>query len=123
MRFAIPLLVCCSLSSSAAAQDAATLTPKTLQAALAAKPQGAAADALVDKIKGFFGGTDALLKGAPAKIDELTVAWALEIPQLAPNVTPRVVADVGFLNVPLARIGTSDVYAAAATLANGTAFS
>jgi enterochelin esterase-like enzyme len=123
MRFPTALLVCCCLSSSSAAQDSAALTPKILQAALAAKPEGAAADALAEKVKTYFGGPDVLVKGAPAKVDELTVAWALEVPQPPPNVTPRVVADVGFLSLPLTRIGTSDVYAAAAALAHGTALS
>jgi enterochelin esterase family protein len=102
-------------------QDTTTLTPKSLQAALAAKPDGAAADALADRIKTYFGGSENLVKGAPPKIDDLTVAWALEVPQLASNVTPRVVADVGFLNLPLARVGTTNVFAAAANLAHGTA--
>jgi enterochelin esterase-like enzyme len=122
MKLALALSLCCSVAS-AAAQDAATLTPKTLQAALAAlaaKPDGAAANALAEQIRTYFGGSENLIKGAPPKIDELTVAWAIEAPQLAPNVTPRVVADVGFLTLPLARVGTSNVYAAAATLAHGT---
>src|SRR5438045_1326914 len=119
MKLALALTICCSVAS--AAQDAGTLTPKALQASLAAKQDDAAANALADQIKAYFGGSENLLKGAPPKIDELTVAWAIEAPQLAPNVTPRVVADVGFLNLPLVRVGTSDVYAAAATLAHGTA--
>jgi enterochelin esterase-like enzyme len=121
MKLALALSICCSVASAAAAQDAATLTPKTLQSALAAKPDGAAANALAEQIKAYFGGSENLLKGAAPKIDELTVAWAIEAPQLPPNVTPRVVADVGFLNLPLVRVGTSNVYAAAATLAHGTA--
>ena len=107
--------------AAAGAQDGAGLTPKTLQSALAAKPDGAAADALADRIRAYFGGSDNLLKGAAPRIDDLTVAWALEVPQLPPNVTPRVVADVGFLNLPLARVGAGSVYAAATTLAHGTA--
>jgi enterochelin esterase family protein len=107
--------------AAAGAQDGAGLTPKTLQSALAAKPDGAAADALADRIRAYFGGSDNLSKGAAPKIDDLTVAWALEVPQLPPNVTPRVVADVGFLNLPLARVGAGSVYAAATTLAHGTA--
>ena len=121
MKLALALTVCCSMASAGAAQDGATLTPKTLQAALAAKPDGAAAGALAEQIKTYFGGSENLIKGPGPKIDDLTVAWAIEAPQLASTVTPRVVADVGFLTLPLARVGTSDVYAAAATLAHGTA--
>ena len=123
MKLALALSVCCLVASTAAGQDGVTLTPKALQAALTAKPDGAAAAALADQIKAYFGGDENLLKGPGPKTDELTVAWAIEAPQLAPNVTPRVVADVGFLNLPLARVGTTDVYAAAATLAHGTALS
>jgi len=122
MKLATAFMVCCFLACAAAAQDGAALTPKMLQAALAARPEGAAATALAEQIKTYFGGSENLLKGAPPKIDELTVAWAIEVPQLAPNVTPRVESDVIFLNLPLARVGTSDVYAAATTFSNGTAF-
>jgi enterochelin esterase-like enzyme len=122
MKLAIPVTVCCSLACTAAAQDGAALTPKTLQTALAAKPEGAAANALAEQIKTYFGGSENLVKGAPPKVDELTVAWAIQVPQLPPNVTPRVESDVVFLTLPLARVGTSDVYAAAATFSNGTAF-
>ena len=48
----------------AAAQDAAQLTPRSLQAALAAKPEGADAEKLAERIRAYFGGSDALLKGA-----------------------------------------------------------
>ena len=69
----------------------------------------------------YFGGSEALMKGGAPKIDELTVAWALEAPQLAPNVTPRVMADVGSLNLPMVKVGTSGVYAAVANLSHGAA--
>ena len=122
MKLPIALAVLCgSVAVTAAAQDVTALTPKTLQAALVAKPEGAAADALAAQIRTYFGGSDNLLKGGAAKIDELTVAWAIEAADVPATVTPRVVADAGFLNVPLARVGTSNVYAAAATLAHGTA--
>ena len=101
------------------AQEAPSLTPQTLQAALAAKPEGAEADKLAERIRAYFGGSENLMKGAAAKIDELTVAWAFEAPQLAPNAATRVVADVGSLNVPLVKVGTSGVYAGVATLAHG----
>jgi len=104
------------------AQEAPSLTPQTLQAALAAKPEGAEADKLAERIRAYFGGSESLTKGAAAKIDELTVAWAFEAPQLAPNAATRVVADVGSLIVPLVKVGTSGVYAGVATLAHGAAF-
>jgi enterochelin esterase family protein len=117
------LIVCviCSVSAVSLAQPPAPLTPKSLQAALAAKPEGAEADALAERIRAYFGGSEALVKGGAPKIDELTVAWALEAPQLAPNVPVRVVADVGSLNLPMVKVGTTGVYAAVANLSHGAA--
>jgi enterochelin esterase family protein len=122
MKLALAFTLCCGIAGHAAAQDGAALTPKTLQAALASKPDGAAANALAEQIKTYFGGSENLLRGAAPKIDELTVAWALQAPQLAPNVIPRVVSDAVFFSVPMVRVGTSDLYAVVATLAHGTAF-
>ena len=115
------LFAACLLSTSLLAQETAPLTPKSLQTALAAKPEGPEAEKLAERIRAYFGGSENLVKGAPPKIDELTVAWAIEAPQLAANVTPRVVADVGYLNVPMVRVGTSGLYAVAVNLAHGTA--
>jgi hypothetical protein len=80
-------LIFSSLSIATVAQETASLTPKTLQAALAQKPEGADAEKLAERIRAYYGGSEALLKGGAPKIDELTVAWAVEAPQLAPNVT------------------------------------
>jgi enterochelin esterase family protein len=113
-----PLCVCLLLQSSTP-----TLTPDALSTALAAKPQGQEAERLADQIRSWFGGVDALLSGAPPKIDELQVAWAVDVPQPpATGPGPRVVADVGFFNFPLTRVGTTSVYAGVATLSHGTAF-
>ena len=117
----IALVAVCCLSAPLLAQETAPLTPKSLQAALAAKPEGPDAEKLAERIRTYFGGSESLLKGAAPKLDELTVAWAVEAPQLAANVTPRVVADVGYLNVPMVRVGTSGVYAVAVNLAHGSA--
>ena len=111
------------LASSALAQDA-PLTPKALETALAAKPQGADADRLADRIRSYFG-AEALLKGSAApKIDELTVAWAVEIPNLPADApAPRVVSDAVHFTMPLVKVGSAGVYAGVATLANGEGFS
>ena len=108
------LLTFSTLSAAILAQETVPLTPKTLQAALAQKPEGPEAEKLAERIRAYYGGSETLLKGGAPKIDELTVAWAVEAPQLAANVTPRVVADVGALNLPMVKVGTSGVYAAAA---------
>ncbi len=98
------------------------LTPKTLAAALSSGPAGADAERLADRIRAYFGGRETLVKGAPAKIDELTVAWAIEVSSPPSGPPPRVAADVGngFV-VPLVQVGTTGVYAAVATLSHGTA--
>ena len=99
------------------------LTPKTLGEALAAKPSGADADRLAERVRAYFGGRETLMKGAPPKIDELTVAWAIEAPAVPANARgPRVAADVGNgFAVPLMQVGTTSVYAGVATLSHGTA--
>jgi len=106
------------------AQNGSDLTPSSLGAALAAKPTGADAERLADRVRAYFGGREALVKGAPAKIDELTVAWAIEARDLPPNVqAPRVAADVGNgFFVPLTAIGATGIYAGVTTLSHGTAF-
>ena len=71
-----------------------TLDPKGLSVALASKPAGAAAEQLAAQIRAWFGGSENLAKGPGPKIDELTVAWAIEAPGLAANApAPRVVSD------------------------------
>ena len=54
---AVPLL---TGAGSIRAQDSAPLTPKSLQAALDAKPSGAEADRLAERIRTYFGGMEAL---------------------------------------------------------------
>jgi enterochelin esterase family protein len=105
-------------------QSPTPLTPATLSDALSAKPEGAEADRLADRIRSYFDAAT-LAKGAAPKIDELNVAWAIDVPQPPPPNTPspRVVADVGFFNFPLTRVGTTTLYAGVAAVAHGTAFS
>jgi enterochelin esterase-like enzyme len=123
MKLAMVVIVGFLMYGLVGAQEGPALAPKLLQRALSARPEGAEADRLADRIRLFFGGRETLMKGAAPQIDELTVAWALEVPQLAPNsAAPRVVADVGGFNLPLTKVGTSGVYSGVATLAHGTAF-
>ena len=105
------------------AQEAPPLTPATMAAELSRKLEGAEADRLAERIRSYFGGAEILQKGAPPKIDELNAAWAVDVPQPPANAPgPRVVADAGFLNMPLARVGTTTVYAGVARLSHGNAF-
>ena len=122
MKLSGLVVAACCLCGVASAQEPTPLTPKTLQEALAAKPEGAEAEKLAERIRGYFGGSENLMKGAAPKIDELTVAWAFEVPQLPLNAVTRVVADVGSLNLPLVKVGTSGVYAGVAALSHGAAF-
>jgi enterochelin esterase-like enzyme len=110
------------LHGVAEAQEGPALTPKSLHEALSAKPEGPEAERLAERIRSYFGGSEMLLKGAAPKIDELMVAWALEVPQLAPGAAaPRVAWDVGNFVLPLTKVGTSGVYAGAVALSHGTA--
>jgi enterochelin esterase-like enzyme len=123
MKLPILTLSVTLICGAAAAQNPSDLTPKSLGAALAAKPGGADAEQLAERVRAYFGGRDALIKGAPARIDELMVAWAIELPAPLPVNTapPRVSADIGNgFNVPLVQIGTSALYAGVTTLSNGT---
>lgn len=95
----------------------AKLTPKALQTALAAKPHGTEAEKLAESIRAWFG-KEELLKGAAPKIDELTVAWAIEAPQA--KAPPRIVSSDAKFVLPLTRVGNTDVYTAVAQLPWGT---
>src|SRR5262245_30486117 len=83
------------------------LSPKLLSVAIAAKPRGAEAEKLAEKIRGYFDKED-LLKGARAKIDEFAVVWAIEAPNA--KAEPRVVSDDAKFVLPLSRIGSTDLY-------------
>lgn len=124
MKLAAAFVTVIALCGSiAVAQEASTLDPKALSTVLAAKPEGAEGDRLADRIRAYFGGRDVLLRGAPARVDELTVAFAIEAPNLpAAGPAPRAVADHGMFTLPLMKVGTSGVYAGVATLTHGAAF-
>lgn len=106
------------------AQDA-PLTPNTLEAALAAEPQGPAAERLADRVREWFGGRDGLIAGGgPARIEGRQVAWALELaaPPAPGAPLPSVDSDAIHFTKRLSRIGTTNVYAAVASLSHGDAF-
>ena len=140
MRLLLTALTTALLGITAIAQQPAStaLTPRALEGLLSARPQGAEADQLAARVRTTFG-ADALARGAAPQIDELQVAWALEVPppagtqggqggqggrggQGGQGRPPRVVSDGGGFNLPLNRIGTTNVYAATTTLSHGTAF-
>jgi enterochelin esterase-like enzyme len=119
----LPVIVMCgALLLAGSDAEGQPLDPKSLSTALAAKPGPADAEQLAARIRTWFGGSENLLKGAPPKIDELTVAWAIEAPGLADNApAPRVVSDVVAFTMPLVKVGDSGLYAGVATLAHGYA--
>jgi enterochelin esterase family protein len=125
LSFALILVHC--FAGAALTQPAAeppSLSVKELADALAANPKGDDATRLADRVRTLFGGRNALLRGLPPKIDEVTVAWAIELAEPLPENSPRpaVVRDVGNMRYPLTRIDGTNVYAVVRTLSNGTAF-
>jgi enterochelin esterase family protein len=123
MRIALIVAVTSLLGAAAIAQET-PLTPQTLSSLVAAQPHGPAMESLVARVRTAFGGAEALARGAAPLVDELSVAWALELPQpVAPDTRPpRVASDGGGFALNLTRIGTTNVYAGTAALSHGTAF-
>ena len=123
MRILVIVALTSLVGTSAIAQEV-PLTPQILGGLVAAQPHGADADALGARIRTAFGGPDALARGAAPLVDELSVAWALELPQpLAADARPpRVASDGGGFALNLTRVGTTNIYAGATMLSHGTAF-
>jgi enterochelin esterase-like enzyme len=123
MRIALAIALTSLLGIAVAAQQT-SLAPRALDRLVAAQPQGAEADALGARIRTAFGGAEALTRGAAPLVDELSVAWALELPQppAGSERPPRVASDTGGFALNLTRIGTTNVYAGVTTLSHGTAF-
>ena len=82
MRLVLTVLTTALLGITAAAQQPASpaLTPRMLESLLAARPQGADAEQLAARVRTMFG-AEAIARGAAPQVDELQVAWALEVPQ------------------------------------------
>ncbi len=94
------------------------LNPQSLRAALALNPKDEDANRLAERVREYFG-KEEILKGSAPKIDELTVAWAIEI---APNQpAPKIVGDTAKMLLPMPRIGTTNVYAVVVSMGHGAA--
>jgi enterochelin esterase family protein len=114
---ALCLLAILVVDRIGSAQPEERLSLAGLQTALAAKPAGAAAEQLAERIRTTFG-RENLLRGPGPRIDGLAVAWAIELPEASG--TPEVVAREGDWRLPLTRVGSTPVYAAVTTLPDGT---
>jgi enterochelin esterase family protein len=122
MRITCTIVVATLLCVAASAQQP-PLTPRALERLLASPPQGAAAEAAAANVRAAFGGAEALTRGAAPIIDELSVAWALELPEpVGQGRPPRVASDIGGFALTLTRLGTTNVYAGVATLSHGAGF-
>lgn len=96
------------------------MTPARFGALLSARPSGANAGVLADQARAWFG-ADNLKNGPTPKIDELTVVWAVETPDLPAGALPAVVSEDGAFRLSLARIGDTNVYASRTLLPDGAA--
>ncbi len=94
------------------------LTPTSLRHLLRTQPKGADAEKLAERVRNYFGKA-AILQGPGAKVEELTVAWAIEVADA--KSVPRVFAADRDWSLALERIGATNIYAAATVLPEGFA--
>ncbi len=116
MKFITTVLLAGLLALPLQAQE--QLTPKSAQLALAANPQGEAATQLAERLRGWFGAKN-LQTGANPKVDQLDTVWAYESDG-AQKVS--VVSRTSDWKLPLTKLGTSNIWAAAVSLPEGTGF-
>ena len=106
----------CSLTF---AQDA-PLAPKKVYEALQAKMSDADAENLASKFRTWFGkdnqGKDILAEGRGVKSDDLYVVWAVES-----ALAPTIKSHDGAVTIPMKKLGSTNVYAAAQMLPSGSA--
>ena len=113
------------MSSVDAPPAQSVLTPAALETGLARLGPGESAtqpeaERLAARVRDWFG-AEALRAGPDPQIEELTVAWAIRADP-GGDTRVRVLADDGSFALPLTRLGSTDVFAGAATLPSGTAF-
>jgi enterochelin esterase family protein len=93
------------------------LTPNRLSRRLAAEPKGEDAEKLARAIRDWFGGKEKLSQGPNPKVEGLEVAWAIE----AHGAKDVKVVTEDQRDMPLVRVGNTDVYAGTFPMPNGTA--
>ena len=117
------LFVCCAIANCSAvfAQDA-PLTVKKVYDVMQSKLSDADAEKLAGQLRIWFGkdnqGRDNLAEGRGARSDDLYVIWAVDS-----TVVPRIKSQDGTFTLPMKKLGTTNVYAAAASLPSGLAIS
>ena len=119
-RNGLGLLLLATFTLAAPAGAAEKLSIQTLNARLAAKPTGEAAQALAEDVFAWFGqdrsGKNNVINGANPKVEGLETAWAIEAPGAK---TVAVVTSDG-KSLPLTRIGETPIFAASFPFAHGS---
>lgn len=92
------------------------LTPITLRDHLVNALPADAANDLAEKVRDWFG-PEALREEPQPKVDEVSVAWAIE----SPEGPVAIVSDAAAFALPLMRLGTTNVYAGVAQFEHGHA--
>lgn len=115
------LFFCCAIANCplAFAQDA-PLVPKKVYNLMQTKLADAEAEKLAGQLRTGFGkdnqGRDNFVEGRGARSDDLYVIWGVES-----AIAPRIKSQDGTFTLPMKKLGTTNVYAAAAYLPSGTA--
>jgi enterochelin esterase family protein len=120
-RSPLAIALVLALAAPAGAQPPAPEGPPpidhpTLKRALAARPSGAEADKLADKVRRWLG-ADAIKNGG-VKLEGQEVAFAIEAPQ-AKSVVAQSVDNV--FRQPLEQVGGTGIWTAVATFSDGVA--
>ena len=112
------LLPLAAVSIPAAPEPPPPLAVKTFADVL--KDRRVDGDALAERVRQWFG-ADNLKRGANPKQDKVRLVAAIETAtEPAKGIVPALVSDDGTFRLPLSRVGKTNVYAAAATLPEGT---
>ena len=118
MRILLSCLIIANCSM-AFAQDA-PLAPKKVYEAMQAKMSDADAENLAVKLRSWFGkdnqGKDIFAEGRGLKSDDLYVVWAVESTSV-----PNIKSHDGAVTIPMKKLGSTNVYAAAQMLPSGSA--
>ena len=113
---ASPLSCCVALSQRRWRRTPPPLTPKTLEAALAAKPQGPEADRLAERIRTYFGGRGAAqgIGGAEDRRSDRRLGGRAAAASPPTRRRRASSSDAVHFTMPLTRVGTSGLYAGVA---------